>query len=115
MTDELLEIVERGYGAAEAGDEESLRGVFTPDASWVLMKGREVGRRYAGRDAVVEFLLGFEDLRLESIMQLEELVVAAHSFAVPGGRAVATTVYRFRGGLVARGQCADVRRRAQLS
>jgi ketosteroid isomerase-like protein len=88
--------------------------VFAEDAVWELMRRTEVARSYNGRESVVEFLLGFEELRLESIMELDEIVVAAHSFAVPGGRAVATTVYRFRDSLIVSGRCADVlRRRAQ--
>jgi ketosteroid isomerase-like protein len=109
---EKIGIVERGYGAADAGDADGLREVFAEDAVWELMRRTEVARSYNGRDSVVEFLLGFEELRLESIMELDEIVVAAHSFAVPGGRAVATTVYRFRDGLVVSSNCADVRRRA---
>ena len=106
---DMIEIVEQGYGAASAGDEEGLRDVFGENAVWTLMRRAEVARTFKGRDAVVAFLLRFEELRLESIMQLDNFVVAAHSFAVPsGGRAVATTVYRFRGGHVISGQCADV-------
>jgi ketosteroid isomerase-like protein len=108
---EKIAIVERGYGAAEAGDEGGLREVFAEEAVWDLLRRTEVVRSYKGRDSVVEFLLGFEELRLESIMELDEIVIAAHSFSVPGGRAVATTAYRFRDGLVISGKCADVFRR----
>jgi ketosteroid isomerase-like protein len=109
---DYVDIVEQGYGAASAGDEEGLRRVFAEDAVWNLMKRTEVDRSYDGRETVIEFLLGFEDLQLESIMQLDEIVVAAHSFAVPdGGRAIATTVYRFRDGQVVSGNCSDVLRR----
>jgi ketosteroid isomerase-like protein len=108
---EKIAIVERGYGAAEAGDEEGLREVFAEEAVWDLLRRTEVVRSYKGRDSVVEFLLGFGELRLESIMELDEIVIAAHSFAVAGGRAVATTAYRFRDGLVISGECADVLRR----
>jgi ketosteroid isomerase-like protein len=107
---DMVDIVEQGYGAASAGDEEGLRDVFAENAEWTLMRRTKVARTYKGRDAVIEFLLRFEQLRLESIMQLDDIVVAAHSFAVPGGRAVATTVYRFRGGHVIAGKCADVLR-----
>ena len=61
-----------------------------------------------GRDAVVRFLLSFKDLRLESIMELDEIVVAAHSFSA--ARAIATTAYAFRDELVVSAKCADVRR-----
>ena len=75
-------------------------GVFTDDVVWHLMNRNEVARTYDGGEAVVQFLLSFKDLRLESIMELDEIVVAAHSFSA--GRAIAATAYHLRDELVAK-------------
>jgi ketosteroid isomerase-like protein len=104
-----IDVVERGYQAAAAGDREALSSVFTDDVVWHLMNRAEVARTYDGREAVVKFLLSFKDLRLESIMALDEIVVAAHSFSA--GRAIAATAYEFRDELVASAKCSDVGRR----
>ena len=107
-----LEVVERGYAAVAAGDRETLQKVFTPDAVWHLMDRDAVKRTIEGREAVVEFLLGFRELRLEAIMAHGRLVVAAHTYARRrGDRTIATTLYEFRRGRVVSGVCQDAKRR----
>jgi len=107
-----LGVVERGYEAVAAGDRDTLQRCFTRDAVWRLMNKTEVSRTFEGRDAVVDFLLEFKELRLESIMSVRDLVVAAHSFDTGGGsRAVATTLYELSDLEVVIAECADVRRR----
>ncbi len=107
-----LGVVERGYQAVAAGDRDALQEAFAEDAVWRLMNRTEVVRTFEGRDAVVDFLLRFKELRLEAIMAVGDAVVAAHSFAPPGGgRAIATTMYEFRGLQVIASPCSDVMRR----
>jgi ketosteroid isomerase-like protein len=107
-----LAIVERGYEAVAARDRETLLELFTEDAEWHLMNRAEVVRTFEGREAIVDFLLQFEDLRLEAITSVRDyLVVAAHSFTSSSGeRVIATTLYQVPDRLVAVGWCSDVMR-----
>jgi ketosteroid isomerase-like protein len=110
-----IEVVERGYRAVAAGDREALTAVFAEGAAWRLMDRTRVRRTHEGRAAVVEFLMGFKRLQLESIMLHGEYVVAAHSFAMGARRGVATTMYTVRDGLVVAAECADVLRRVRVT
>jgi ketosteroid isomerase-like protein len=106
-----ISIVERGYEAVAAGDRDTLQELFADDAVWNLMDGSEVSQTFEGKQAVVEFLLGIRDLRLEAIMSHGGRVVAAHSFASRSGdRVITTTVYELSDDLVRKSECADVLR-----
>ncbi len=106
-----LEVVERGYQAVVAGDGEVLRECFVDGAIWQLMHLSKVSRTIEGRDAVVEFLLQFRDLRLEAIMSDGQYVVAAHSFAANRkARVIATTLYEVPELQVIRVSCTDAKR-----
>jgi ketosteroid isomerase-like protein len=105
-----VSVVERGYEAVAAGDRETLLELFPEDAIWELMDRDEVARTFTGRDAVVDFLLRIREVRLEAIMSVRGLVVAAHSFALrSGARVTATTVYELREDVVLRAACSDIR------
>jgi ketosteroid isomerase-like protein len=106
-----LSAVERGYEAVAAGDRGALQELFTDDATWQLMDRTEVVRKFEGREAVVDFLLQFRELRLEAIMEVRGVVVAAHSFTSRSGtRAFATTLYEFSEVACGGGICSDLRR-----
>jgi ketosteroid isomerase-like protein len=106
-----LEVVEQGYQAVIAGDSDALGQCFADRVTWQLMHLSKVGRTIEGRDAVVEFLLQFRDLRLEAIMSDGQYVVAAHSFtAKRKARVIATTLYEVPELQVVRVSCTDAKR-----
>jgi ketosteroid isomerase-like protein len=111
-----VDVIGRGYEAVAAGDRDALQGLFADGAEWHLMSRSVVAQSFRGKRAVVDYLLGLQDVRLEAIMSYGELVVTAQSFALRSGRRViATTAYELSNGRVVKAGCTVQRGRRDAS
>jgi ketosteroid isomerase-like protein len=109
-TGDRIDLVERGYRAVAARDRETLQSLFADDAVWRVKEGDRVIRTLEGPEAIADFLLRFQKLRLEAILSEGELVVAAHSFTRRGARVTATTLYEVPVGKVKVANCGEMKK-----